>query len=744
MTFQTPIRDRERGLRGPSGQGGKGDPGSPGEGYGDRAALAAAGNVATNGDDAYLTESGREGKFVFRSASQSAGVTSDPGQGVYIAKASDLTGAGGAWVRQFDGPVKLEWFGSTANAGLTATAIANANSYRTAAGVGILYDRPYTVPSSGGGVFLGPAPIYTTPEATFSGKVFLDDDVIVEGRLPVAYADETRHFNYTFGKNWNRPFEERERPIDGSAIDDRYLVEAIDLSASEFSRWPSTSSDTWTVETPAAATAESVTFNLTNDSNFHRVLVPLQGGMEVSGVITGANAAGFRGVVIQTTEGFEYYYAPDNFPGSFGRKLAGAEPVVTNPINWLGQPDHQSYQAQNSEWTVRAVQARRYAVLLNGTEIVPARRTEVAGEIIGAGFLVYGGATVTMKVEQVSRITRREQTGKAPMKLRLFGNSITAPGPHGNYEPWMKEALDSALGVKLLSLQNFAIAGANSLDIAGQIDARSSADQSNIDFCVAPEINDVQQGASIATTLGNIAGWVADSIAQGTQHRVIVTGYLWYSQILALGQGETTANYEKGAPHRAALRRYAAANGIAYFDLSQITGPMVAAYLSNPTATPAMLRDNIHEDPFLYRRVGEWMAKFALRVWSPPMTPKVIDAALPVHANYVWMRNGWTQTNARYSLTDEGFIQIDGAMTPGTKTDGTAIMVLPKAYRPTYDIEPIVFANDTATRNARLLIKADTGEVQIFDLDASATAIRVSVGFFTALARPSGSGGGLA
>ena len=112
MTLQTPIRDRERGMRGPKGVGEKGEPGSPGEGYGERTSLATAGNTATNGDDAYLTEAGREGKFVFRTGDYSAQVTADPRQGIYVARAADPTGATGVWVREAETAPIPDWFGA--------------------------------------------------------------------------------------------------------------------------------------------------------------------------------------------------------------------------------------------------------------------------------------------------------------------------------------------------------------------------------------------------------------------------------------------------------------------------------------------------------------------------------------------------------------------------------------------------------------------------------------------------------
>ncbi len=64
------------------------------------------------GSQAYLTEAGREGVFVFNSADLSAKVTADPQQGIYVAPASAATGVSGAWVRKFDGAVNAKWFGA--------------------------------------------------------------------------------------------------------------------------------------------------------------------------------------------------------------------------------------------------------------------------------------------------------------------------------------------------------------------------------------------------------------------------------------------------------------------------------------------------------------------------------------------------------------------------------------------------------------------------------------------------------
>lgn len=59
-----------------------------------------------------ITTTGRAGVFRWASGDQSANVSADPQEGVWVAPDSDATGASGAWERVFTGPVDVRWFGS--------------------------------------------------------------------------------------------------------------------------------------------------------------------------------------------------------------------------------------------------------------------------------------------------------------------------------------------------------------------------------------------------------------------------------------------------------------------------------------------------------------------------------------------------------------------------------------------------------------------------------------------------------
>ena len=87
-----------------------------------RAAMAIAGMIANDGDDVYLAEGSRRGKFIFHAGDWSAEVANDPLQGVYVASSADATGAAGAWVRAHDGVLAPEMFGATGDFDTNPTA----------------------------------------------------------------------------------------------------------------------------------------------------------------------------------------------------------------------------------------------------------------------------------------------------------------------------------------------------------------------------------------------------------------------------------------------------------------------------------------------------------------------------------------------------------------------------------------------------------------------------------------------
>ena len=103
-------------------------------------------DLAQSAIPALLTEPGAEGLFVWDGTDRSSDVSADGAEAMYVAPASDRTGASGAWVRKFSGFIDVKWFGAKGDAnsaGSTGTddtaAIQAALDFLSASGGGTLH-----------------------------------------------------------------------------------------------------------------------------------------------------------------------------------------------------------------------------------------------------------------------------------------------------------------------------------------------------------------------------------------------------------------------------------------------------------------------------------------------------------------------------------------------------------------------------------------------------------------------------
>jgi hypothetical protein len=85
--------------------------GGAGPGFAVAATKQALATATPSQGATFLTEAGCEGLFAFQPSDLSPQVSIDPRQGIYLAPASDPSGASGAWVRAINGPINAAWFG---------------------------------------------------------------------------------------------------------------------------------------------------------------------------------------------------------------------------------------------------------------------------------------------------------------------------------------------------------------------------------------------------------------------------------------------------------------------------------------------------------------------------------------------------------------------------------------------------------------------------------------------------------
>ncbi|MDR7225395.1 SGNH/GDSL hydrolase family protein [Aminobacter aminovorans] len=399
--------------------------------------------------------------------------------------------------------------------------------------------------------------------------------------------------------------------------------------------------------------------------------------------MTGGFAAGAftRAIFIRTTKGIEYVYAlAGNVAGVFGNKGVG-NAVSEVPFDWTGRSTHQSYQFQFAELCGRANQAKKWSLLLNGSEVLFPRNTLNGGEVIAIGFGVFGDQSISAVLTDLVRVRRDEQGGKTGFHIGVLGNSLSDPAIHGNWDQWMREYLDYSLGARVISLTNLAVSGDNTLGIYNQA-LGGALGNSNYAVIFAPGTNDTQQAVPTSTTTGNLNALIDLLHAEG-RTPLLAIDPLFYTTGLGAGSGFTTSNYQLGAARRAAQRKLAITKGIACIDLQQVCGPIMANYLFDP-AVDSVLRDNIHQTAAGHKMMGVAIARALMAMIAPKPTPAIRLAPIQVSGALSWLANGWTGTTLppSYSITGDGFFRLHGFLDAGTKTDGTTIINLPAAYRP--------------------------------------------------------------
>ncbi|NRQ14608.1 hypothetical protein [Ensifer sesbaniae] len=145
-------------------------------------------------------------------------------------------------------------------------------------------------------------------------------------------------------------------------------------------------------------------------------------------------------------------------------------------------------------------------------------------------------------------------------------------------------------------------------------------------------------------------------------------------------RGLATSNAQYGAPLREAYRNLAATRGAVVVDLTQVTGQILANYVTSPDASDPRVRDRIHETPFVYRLEGDVIGRAIAGDIIRKSTASIDAVQLPIR----YFANSWSSSlRTPYVTVDENrVVQVEGILEAGTKADGTAIISFPTNLRP--------------------------------------------------------------
>lgn len=167
-------------------------------------ALAAGSVAVVYMDCRASTGDGGAGMFVWRAGNQSANVTLDPQQGIWIAPSSASTGSSGAWQRQYVGAIHVEWFGATGSGADESSKVQAALNL---------------VPAAGGLVIIRPGIKFNPKSLTFPARCNmqyrLDDDLSSPG--PTGDLASSEWINFSANSSY---------PVDptGGAVNERRML----------------------------------------------------------------------------------------------------------------------------------------------------------------------------------------------------------------------------------------------------------------------------------------------------------------------------------------------------------------------------------------------------------------------------------------------------------------------------------------------------------------------------------------
>lgn len=434
-----------------------------------------------------------------------------------------------------------------------------------------------------------------------------------------------------------------------------------------------------------------------------------------------------RAAIIRTSAGYYWVYADgNNAAPHIGGKLVG-QASADNTFTYEGRSDHPAYYPENGDWTIRIIDRKRFAVLINGLEVTNIQ--SAFGDIYQAGPGVTAiGAAKTMNVAGFSRWRSRPHGGKRGQTVLCIGDSLTDPNVHGGWPYAMREALAGSFGVRLLGLYNQAISGDN---LSHQLSVLQSNGTQGASVAV------IALGTNDAQFSSNTTGYIADLTTMLTALRsnfcepIIWIHQAWYEKAQSGGGGQATVNSGSGAYLRALILRFCADNNVKCVDMRNVSGAVTAAWLLTgkgtktntvPISIDPWVRDNIHPTTHAYRVMGFHIARAVAGLINPAYTRSQPLTVLPSTLG----QNGWTTTtqSLQYVMTADGIVKLNGILNSGTITSATIMFTLPRHLWPLATTRTPCVTN-VANGYAVIQIGVD-GNVTLYNAPAGTTYVDLS------------------
>lgn len=367
-----------------------------------------------------------------------------------------------------------------------------------------------------------------------------------------------------------------------------------------------------------------------------------------------------RAVFVQHAGGYLALYAT-GIAGNlrYVRKDLGVAPVE----NDVGVGDifrtQIQYYGENSVWRVKILTKRQFVILLNGQQVGGVLTSPF--DITRAGFGYMPQTVTAIAVSGFVRTRNNRAGGRAPEGITIYGDSISAD-IHGGWPYFMRRALEGSAGVVVASITNLAVPGYTTANMWADMQVKGFNGGTAL---ICGGTNDGQGQVGVPTMLANVRNMITFA-RNNSQTPIVWIPPLWYTQAEAqaagapAGTGQASANAFACANYRTNLERLCATMAVKCVDMTQVTGPIDAAYLvpGAGVIADAGMRDNIHPTAYMYKKLGMAMAKAIMGERSGGIKRR--REIQPLGITY---SSPWTAFSVPAEQA-QGFLADDGMMTP--------------------------------------------------------------------------------
>lgn len=587
--------------------------------------------------------------------------------------------------------------------------------------------------------------IIVAPGARIKGYVDLNNDIDVDGELPIDYDDSSLRYTYICSPKPEIDVRPVKSFLTTSAISRRALTNTANWLPT---RWgfPLGDADMADDTTAAFDDLNYIWPDLNGGQPIRVALAPAIGGHETSWVWSGVDPVNaVIGLAVSCTQGkVVFLCSGDAFQITRYEKAVGAAESQA-AFTWQGAGVDAAWRPRLCRWAYRISRTlRAIELLFNGVVVHRYTLPSAMGWIVNAGPAVFGVASANVSAFALVRDDREHFVGGPAVSIAVFGDSksdtVSRPESPGRYPVqwphYLPAWLDGSGGVRVAALTNLAEGGTTMAQARARFTTfmGTAAGISSTVVIIASGTNDIQLQTPTANVYADLA-WMVDQAQAAGKHVVIVGPDSFYAKDLVTGgTGVLTSFSALGATIRAVIQQVAAAKGCGYVDGQSAIGLELADWINdNDHVTMPRLIDNLHGGPLYAAQMGHAIAHEVMRLLILPAKGAVKDLPMPAMAAL----NGYAvEPGSVLDRSADGLITLDLTVSAPSYGEVDNVIRLPRNFWPRRRVEGFVQYNNI--RGVVIIYGLEDGPVaglvQIIGLadNAPATALKVCSTFSAA------------